>query len=427
MRCGCTLIQRGVSTSFKVHEGAAKGANVYVRRKAERPRPSHQWSLHASVSNRSTISNQTNHFTQKRYVHLPPTQLPSQINPMSLPLQTGYFQTLQTLPDNTILINDTLYGSHTITEPILLTLLRCPPVLRLAGIHQHGITGLLSLTPKVTRLEHSIGAFLLVRSVGASLEEQVAALLHDISHTVLSHVIDWALSRPGEESFHEVHKARYVESTELPGLLREGGVRERVLNEELFPLVEMPAPHLCADRLDYALRDAVGFGKLSLGEIQEIFKSLKVFPDVDSEKRLLVLQDKELALKLARAYCAIDKDVWSNRANIDMYKRTGKLIGDIVTRGDVHDDELWILSDEEFWERLRGVAEAEELAAMQRLETEGLPTEENLRLPQGAKVRTIDPDVYIHGTEKPLPLSTVAPEWAVERKEYIASRQAQRE
>jgi HD superfamily phosphohydrolase len=31
---------------------------------------------------------------------------------------------------------------------------------------------------------------LLVRRLGASLEEQIAALLHDVSHTAFSHVID---------------------------------------------------------------------------------------------------------------------------------------------------------------------------------------------------------------------------------------------
>ncbi|KAH8684579.1 hypothetical protein BGZ60DRAFT_397871 [Tricladium varicosporioides] len=422
MRRGCALIPRSILLRIKSSKGTAGSVNFYEMRKTVTA-----WTFCSTRGDRSTVPDQAQSFTQPSTIHSSQFQISPEINPTPPPFQAGFFQTLHTLSDNTILINDALYGPQLITEPVLLTLLRSSSILRLAGVHQHGITGLLSLTPKVTRLEHSIGAFLLVRSVGASLEEQVAALLHDISHTVLSHVIDWALSKPGEESFHEVHKMRYVNNTELPGLLRAGGVEERVLDEELFPLVEQPAPHLCADRLDYSLRDAVGFGKLSVDEVQEIFKSLKVFPDVDSGKRLLVLQDKELALKLARAYCAIDRDVWSNRANIDMYRRTGKLIGDIMKRGAVQDDELWILSDVEFWERLRVEAGAEELAVMRRLETEGLPTEENLRLPQGAKVRTIDPDVYIQGTEKPLPLSIVAPEWAAERKEYIASRQAQRE
>jgi HD superfamily phosphohydrolase len=43
-------------------------------------------------------------------------------------------------------------------------------VQRLQGICQYGVTGFLGLTPRVTRLEHSVGAFILVRRVGATIE-----------------------------------------------------------------------------------------------------------------------------------------------------------------------------------------------------------------------------------------------------------------
>lgn len=97
--------------------------------------------------------------------------------------KAGYFQTLDlSTPDN-VIIDDQLYGRHTITEPVLVELLRSPALARLAGVNQHGISGLLNITPRVTRFEHSVGALLLVRIVGARTDEQVAALLHDISHT----------------------------------------------------------------------------------------------------------------------------------------------------------------------------------------------------------------------------------------------------
>ena len=87
------------------------------------------------------------------------------------PPAPGYFQTLKHSTNNTphtLATHDDLYGEYTITEPILVALLQSPALVRLSGVHQHGITGLLGLTPKITRFEHSIGAFLIVRSVGAS-------------------------------------------------------------------------------------------------------------------------------------------------------------------------------------------------------------------------------------------------------------------
>jgi HD superfamily phosphohydrolase len=346
---------------------------------------------------------------------------------MTSQINTGFLQTLETI-ENGIVIRDKLYGEHTITEPVLVHLLQSPELSRLRGVSQHGITALLGFGPKITRFEHSVGAFLIVRKVGASVEEQVAALLHDISHTSLSHVVDYALSQPGEGSYHEVHKSRYLKTTQLPLILTQHGFEDlKALEEELFPLVEMPSPQLCADRLDYALRDALAFDKLSLKDIQRVFDTLKAFPSADSPNRLLVLEDPQLALALARAYLAMDRDLWSNRAQVDLYRRTGRIISDLVKSGRVEEGALWALSDEDFWALLRREATPEILREMDKMETEGLPKEYRLRLPKGTKVRTLDPDVCGEAQDRPLPLSVVLPEWGVERQEYILSRERTRE
>lgn len=355
--------------------------------------------------------------------------------------RAGHLQTLTHHPDGTITIVDTLYGAHHIPEPVLLALLTSDPLVRLSGVNQHGITGLLGLTPPITCLEHSIGAFLLVRMAGAALDEQVAALLHDVSHTVLSHVVDFAslsCSGKSDESFHEVHKARYIAGTELVSVLKEHGFGEEVFREERYPLVEQPAPRLCADRLDYALRDVVGFEKLRLQETREIIRGLSVYPAVESSERVFVLRDEELALKLARAYQLVDRDVWSNPRNIGMYVRAGGVIGDAVRRGQVDEGLLWRVSDEEFWEVLRVVMDEAGRDVMRALEEEcQSETEEGTverKLPKETKIRTIDPDVWLsspgsgsgsggaRGESECKPLSEWNPAWAVERAEYIQTR-----
>ncbi|KAJ5403637.1 hypothetical protein N7509_003508 [Penicillium cosmopolitanum] len=347
---------------------------------------------------------------------------------MASRVKTGVFQTLETVSDTNIIIRDEIYGEHSITEPVLLHLLRSPELSRLKGICQHGVTTFLGFGPKVTRFEHSVGAFLLVRAVGASVEEQIAALLHDISHTSLSHVVDDALSQPGEGSYHEVHKSRFLKTTQLPQILTQYGFGNlKPLDEELFRLVEMPSPHLCADRLDYALRDALAFEKLTLDQVREIYQSLKAFPSASSPTRILVLENEKHALVLARAYQATDRDVWSNRAQANLYRRTGSIIRELVYSGRVKEEELWNLSDEDFWALLRRQATPEILVEMDKMETQGLPNEEELRLPRDAKIRTIDPDVFQSSQKDPLPLSVVLPEWGVERREYILSRESTRE
>ncbi|OOQ84063.1 phosphoribosyl-aminoimidazole-succinocarboxamide synthase [Penicillium brasilianum] len=347
---------------------------------------------------------------------------------MTSQVETGVFQTIETVNKDKLIIRDKLYGEHIITEPVLIDLLQSVELSRLKGVCQHGVTALLGFGPRVTRFEHSVGAFLLVRKVGASVEEQVAALLHDISHTSLSHVVDYALSQPGEDSYHEVHKSRYLKTTQLPEILTRHGFGDlKALDEELFPLVEQPSPHLCADRLDYSLRDALAFDKFSLKYIQEVFHSLKAVPHSTSPNRILALEDPQLALALARSYLATDRDVWSNRSHANIYKRTGRVIKELVQSGRVKEEALWKLSDEDFWALLRREAPPEILRELDKLETEGLPDENTLQLPRETKIRTLDPDICQEAQAEPLPLSVVLPEWAAERQQYIVSRESTRE
>lgn len=341
---------------------------------------------------------------------------------MSSLTSAGVLQTHLHIENHMVLIRDEIYGEELVHEPVLVELLQSPEVQRLQGICQYGVTAFLGLTPRVTRLEHSVGAFILVRRVGGTIEEQVAALLHDISHTTLSHVIDHALSKPGEESYHEVHKTRYLKMTRLPGILARHRIDQRVFEEELFPLVEMPSPQLCADRLDYALRDAVSFGKLAIEDARRVVGSLKAFPSPIAIHRLLVLDDPHVALILSRAYITTDKNVWSSPAHIDMSQRTGQVIGELVEAGSVNDKMLWQMTDAEFWPLLRQAANPEQLRAITRLEDEGIPEDNGLRLPQCAKIRTLDPDVWQGGEKRPAPLSTVLPMWGSERLQYIRSR-----
>ena len=351
---------------------------------------------------------------------------PSTTKPPTESYDSGVLQRVKPQATNNgagFLITDQIHGEYLITEPILVSLLKCPPVQRLKGIHQHGITGLLKIGPPVTRLEHCIGAMLLVRRTGGSIEEQAFGLLHDVSHTALSHVVDWALSKPGE-SYHEVHMQRYIASTTIPAILAAHGLKQpECLDEERFPLVEQPSPHLCADRLDYGLRDTVAFGKLALSDAQKISSSLRAVPDPHTPQRILALTDHSLALILARSYLAMDRDIWSNPSHTDLYRRTGAIIRDVIEKGKMSDASLWQGSDVQFWEALRTAANEEQRASMRDMETRGLPSEVTT-LPAAAKVRTIDPDICEAAGAGLVPLSVLCPEYARERQDYVVSRKA---
>src|SRR5579862_5825782 len=77
----------------------------------------------------------------------------------------------------------TPYGNFNVHEPVLLELFDSPALVRLKGVRQYGVTYYAD-KKEYNRYEHSVGVWAILRRFNARLEEQIAGLLHDVSHTV---------------------------------------------------------------------------------------------------------------------------------------------------------------------------------------------------------------------------------------------------
>lgn len=155
-------------------------------------------------------------------------------------------------------VSDNIYGKVDIKEPMLLELLDAPSILRLKRISQFGIPDRYYHFKNFDRYEHSVGVMLLLRRLGASIEEQVAGLLHDVSVLAFSHITDWIFGqgREGKEDYHDSLHDRFIKNTEVPSILAKYNFDlERISDLDNFSLLEKSSPDLCADRVDYALRE----------------------------------------------------------------------------------------------------------------------------------------------------------------------------
>src|SRR5262249_1962357 len=124
---------------------------------------------------------------------------------------------------------DRVYGEVSIDDPDLLALIACPTFQRLQGIRQAGPSAFAFPFKTVTRYEHSLGVHLLLRRLGAGRREQVAGLLHDISHTAFSHAVDFIVSSR-EQDHHEELKPEFLERPDVVAALETLGFRP----EEFF-------------------------------------------------------------------------------------------------------------------------------------------------------------------------------------------------
>ena len=168
-----------------------------------------------------------------------------------------------------------IYGNKEIADPVIVELIGSKPVQRLKKISQLGVPDEFFHEAGFSRFDHSLGVMLLLRRFWASEEEQVAGLLHDVSHTAFSHLHDWVFGdylKPGnEEEGQEKTLASFILGSELKDILKRHGLDpKRIADPRNFSLLEQPIPELCADRIDYALR------QLPAGLAKELVESLRI-------------------------------------------------------------------------------------------------------------------------------------------------------
>lgn len=203
--------------------------------------------------------------------------------------------------------NKDAYGETGELDPVVLDILDSGALERLKGIQQHGPDGWVWKNLKMSRFDHSLGVYLLLRKLGAPLEEQIAGLLHDVAHCAFSHVVDFVFGMNLSADFHEIEAESFVRKTDLPKVLEKHVYDFRkIMRYENFPLLERPAPDLCADRIDYFLRDAYHFGLLSMSEVEFLLESLSVFENE------IVIKSREAASIFARKYLETNRLIYSS-------------------------------------------------------------------------------------------------------------------
>jgi HD superfamily phosphohydrolase len=286
----------------------------------------------------------------------------------------------------TYVVTDCLYGTWEV-EPVLGELLRSHPVLRLKRIHQGGASYLVNPFWNVTRYEHSVGVMLLLRKLGASLEEQIMGLLHDISHTAFSHVVDVAFRRE-QEDFHELMFEEILFRSEVPAILRRHGYDAAQLLMRSYPLLDRPLPGLSADRIDYTLRDMYCYGKTAKREVQEFLQTLKV---VD---RVICTTSISQAEWFVQMYYQEVIGFFLDPLNLYGYEMLAQVLLLALEKGILLRDDLFT-DDETVMTRLRQSGDGEIVRMLERIHPRVRVTEakSGYDFHRINKLRTIDPEV----------------------------------
>lgn len=289
-------------------------------------------------------------------------------------------------------IDDRVYGEKEIEKQVILDLINSDPVQRLKKVHQAGPQPFFMDKKAMTRYEHSIGVFLLLRDHGAGIEEQIAGLLHDVPHTAFSHTADFVFDTEDHE-YHDRFLEKVVRDSEIPEILERHGLDlEYILDEENFGLLERDAPDLCADRIDYFLRDSKSYGGWN---VEKFVKSLT------THDGMFVLDNPEIAVEFAEKYAEADEKWWANPKEVVVIKIFAQALRKAIETGVMEEEELF-KNDEEVLEKLRR-SEDSEIQKKLRLLENGFSIELDSEDPDmhvETKARSVNPPVLIDGELK---------------------------
>jgi HD superfamily phosphohydrolase len=221
---------------------------------------------------------------------------------------------------------------------------------RLKSIHQYGVAYYVgTYCEEYTRFDHSLGVFAILKRNNASLEEQIAGLLHDVSHTAFSHVGDWVYKKENQEDDYQSSIFNlYLTRSGIEEILHRYGYRIDQISPEdkEFSMLEQPLPNLCADRIDYNIQGSY-FQKFITKE-----EAKQLFLDLSFENGKWVLSNQELASKLTRFSLFMTEACWGSAENFMASRWLANAILKGFEEGVISWEDFHFGIDQIIWDRL---------------------------------------------------------------------------
>ena len=231
---------------------------------------------------------------------------------------------------------DRVYGNFEITEPVILELINSPTLQRLKEIDQAGYFEPHFPGTAHSRFEHSIGDYLLLKIYEAPIEEQIAGLIHDVSHSAFSHCIDYVLDAGSEKEHNHQDNVfdDYIRKSEIPEILKKYNLDlDYILDDKNFPLKENDLPDLCSDRIDYSLRTATIFKEIENG---------KFFIDsLTAKDGRWIFKDFESAKKYAELFLKLNTNYYAGIQSAVMFRTVGDCLRYALSKKYISETDLY--------------------------------------------------------------------------------------
>ena len=290
-------------------------------------------------------------------------------------------------------VKDKVYGFWEIKEEVLIDLINSKFIQRLKGVSQFGLPSEYYHKKGFSSYEHSIGVLILLKKLGANLKEQISGLLHDGSHTAFSHVVDWVLGDPTKEDYQDKTHLESLTNSKVPQILSKYGFDYKEVSDiERFFLLERKAPDLCADRIDYSLREFRTEGK----DVGDLVKNL------DTKDNEIVFKTFKSADFFGREYSRLQEEHWAGSEARARYYFLANILKEAMNKRIISVEDL--VGGEDY--PLIELIKSKDLVLSEKLgflkNGFGIKEVEKGGIVLEKKFRYVDPKVLINGKAKKL-------------------------
>jgi HD superfamily phosphohydrolase len=250
------------------------------------------------------------------------------------------------------------------------------------------------------------------------LTEQVAGLLHDVSHTVFSHVADHLFKTGNHINYQDTIHEWYLEKMNLAPLLARHNLNIEEVNPDNleFCALEQKSPKLCADRIEYILHTALVFEKITPEELTELAKTLHF------DGAHWYFSNQTHARMLADFALYFTKNFWATASNLAWRHWLCSAIKQAIARNLITSDDIHFGSDALMLSILNSSQDTYITEMMDKCYHHSdhytqTTSDDTYDLSDHFKVRAVDPLILLEDETTPLPLSQRDSEYKKELEE----------